>query len=59
VTLSSGQPEPPAPWGNHQPKFERLEYEEPRRFFLVGKLAPGDRVRVRMTAGSYEQESPR
>jgi hypothetical protein len=49
--------EDPSPWGSQQPKFDRLEYEGSRRFFLVGKLATGEAIRIRLTPGSYEQGS--
>jgi hypothetical protein len=52
-------PEPPAPWTRSQPKFERLEYEGPRRFFLVGRLPSGEPLRIRLCAGSYETKSRR
>ena len=38
-----------------QLKSERLEYERPGRFFLVGKLAFREPVRVRLSALQYEQ----
>jgi hypothetical protein len=49
--------EDPAPWGSHQPRFDRLEYEGSRRFFLVGRLASGDPIRIRLTSGRYEPGS--
>jgi hypothetical protein len=55
VSFSFEHTKDPAPSGPVQPKFDRLEYEEPRRFYLVGKLASGEPVRIRLTAGRYEQ----
>ena len=37
------------------PKFERIEYEGSRRFFLVGKLSSGEPIRIRLSAVRYEQ----
>ena len=55
VSFSFEHAKQPAPWGAHQPKFDRLEYEGSRRFFLVGRLASGEAIRIRLTSGSYEQ----
>ena len=49
--------EDPAPCGSQQPRFDRLEYEGSKRFFLVGKLATGEAIRIRLTTGRYEQRS--
>ena len=38
--------EPPAPWGDRQPRFERLERDGAGRFFLVHKGASGEETRV-------------
>jgi hypothetical protein len=54
VSFSFERPQP-APWGSAQPKFDRLEYVSPRRFFLVGRLTTGEPIRIRLTAGRYEQ----
>ena len=51
--------EHPAPWGDVQPRFERLEHEDSRRFYLVGRLTSGEPIRVRLTTGRYEQEARR
>jgi hypothetical protein len=48
--------EPSDPWGGLQPKLERLEYEAPRRFVLVGKLNSGEPIRVRLCPGRDEEE---
>jgi hypothetical protein len=52
--------DPPDPgyWGGRQPHFERLEYDGPRKFFLVGHLASGEPVRVQLTTASYQQLPP-
>jgi hypothetical protein len=47
----------PAPWGDRQPKFERLESEGPDRFFLVGSLASGQQIRVQLAKASYRQDT--
>ena len=55
MSFSSEHAKQPAPWGSIQPKFDRLEHEDGRRFYLVGRLASGEPVRIRLTAGRYEQ----
>jgi len=42
-------------WRGRQPRFERLECGGTRRFFLVGRLAVGDAIRVQLASGRYEQ----
>jgi hypothetical protein len=59
MTWIEGDDPPPCPWGGVQPKFERLEYEGPRRFFLVGKLASNEPIRIRLCAGRYQQQPER
>jgi hypothetical protein len=45
----------PAPWGTHQPKFERILTDGPGRYFLVGRLTSGEPVRVQLAAGSVRK----
>jgi hypothetical protein len=59
MELSFEDAAPPDPWGGVQPKFERLEYERPQRFILVGKLVSGEPVRVPLCARRYEDEPGR
>jgi hypothetical protein len=59
VSSAADPSKDPSPWGPHQPKFERLEYAGPRRFYLVGRLASGEPIRVRLTSARYEQLPPK
>ena len=45
--------EDPCPWGGVQPKFDRLGYDGPARFFLIGRLASGEHVRVQLVPGTF------
>ena len=38
----------PSPWGNRQPKFERLERDGADRYYLVYRLPSGEKTRVRV-----------
>jgi hypothetical protein len=48
----------PDPWGGRQPRFERLEFDGQRGFFLVGQLVSGEPVRLQLTSASYQQRPP-
>lgn len=41
----------PCPWGGRQPKFEHIETEGPDRYFLVGRDAAGNPIRVQLSPG--------
>jgi hypothetical protein len=43
----------PAPWGAHQPKFERLVTDGEHRYFLEGRLTSGEPVRVQLAAATF------
>ena len=45
----------PAPWGSHQPKFERIVTDGPGRYFLVGRLASGEPVRVQLASANVRK----
>lgn len=45
--------EGPAPWGSHQPKFERLVTEGEARYFLEGRLSSGEPIRVQLTTATF------
>jgi hypothetical protein len=45
----------PAPWGAHQPKFERIVSEGENRYFLEGRLTTGEPVRVQLTAATFRK----
>jgi hypothetical protein len=48
----------PNPWGNRQPKFERLERDGEDSYFVVYRLASGEETRVRLgPTPRPEQES--
>jgi hypothetical protein len=46
--------EGPCPWAGRQPKFERLQYDAPGRFFLIGRLASGEPVRIQLAAATRQ-----
>jgi len=46
VTFSFERREPPAPWGNAQPKFECLTTDEEGRFYIVYESDSGEKIRV-------------
>ena len=48
-----------SPWGDVQPRFERMEYEAPCGYFLAGHVASGEPIRVQLTHGTYEQDLPK
>jgi hypothetical protein len=43
----------PAPWGAHQPKFERLVTDGENRYFLEGRLTSGEPVRVQLVTATF------
>jgi hypothetical protein len=46
----------PSPWGGRQPKFEHLATDGPDRYFLVGRLASGEPIRVQLAPAAIEAE---
>jgi hypothetical protein len=44
----------PTPWGGHQPKFEHLATEGTDRYFLIGREASGEPIRVQLLPGRVE-----
>ena len=46
----------PSPWGGRQPRFEHLATEGPDRFFLIGRDASGEQIRVQLAPGRFEAE---
>ncbi len=45
----------PAPWGAHQPKFERIVTDGENRYFLEGRLTTGEPVRVQLTTATVRK----
>ena len=57
VRITFEFPPDPSPWGGRQPKFEHLATDGPDRYFLIGRDASGNKIRVQLVPGHVEPET--
>ena len=50
-------PEDRSPWGDVQPTFDHLATDGPDRYFLIGRDAAGEPIRVQLAPARLEPES--
>ena len=50
-------PEDASPWGDVQPRFERLVTDGPDRYFLIGRDAAGEPIRVQLAPAGLQRDS--
>jgi hypothetical protein len=58
VSARFEQREPSGPWRWHQPRYEKLVYRGPGRFFLVAPLPSGRRIGARLASVSIDFDPP-
>jgi hypothetical protein len=56
VRITFESPPDPSPWGALQPRFERLATDRPDRYFLIGREASGEQIRVQLAPARFPAE---